>query len=64
MSLIICRVDDTAGFCVLQSDISAQHLSVFGLLTVKKGNNKKYSSGQAQTSEFFVFHRRVFAGLA
>lgn len=57
-------VDDTGGFCVLQSDISAQHLPVFGPLTVKKGNNKKYSGSQAQTSEFFVFHRRVFAALA
>lgn len=31
MSLIICRVDDTGGFCVLQSDMSTEHLSVFGL---------------------------------
>lgn len=48
---------------MLQSDISAQHLSVFGPLSVKEGNNLKNSSSQAKTSGFFEFHRRDFAGL-
>lgn len=39
---------------MLQSDISAQHLSMFCPLTVKRGNNKKYSSSQAQTSVYFT----------
>lgn len=48
---------------MLQSDISVQHLSVFGPLSVKEGNNLKNSSSQAKTSGFFEFHRRDFAGL-
>jgi len=44
--------------------MSAEHLSMFGPLTVKNGDDKKYSSSQAQTSELFVFHGRVFARLA
>lgn len=63
MSLIICRVDYTGGFCVLQSDISAQHLSMLGPLSAKEGNNLKNTSGQAKTSGFFEFHRRDLAGL-
>lgn len=63
MSLIICRVDYTGGFCVLQSDISAQHLSVFGPLSVKEGNHSKNSSSQAKTSDFFEFHKEILLDL-
>lgn len=48
---------------MLHSDLSAQHLSVWPI-NCQKRNDKKYSSSQEQTSEFFVLHRRVFAELA
>lgn len=48
---------------MLQSDISAQHLSVFGPLSVKEGNYSKNSSSQAKTSDFFEFHKEILLDL-